>query len=130
MNSACGFKNTGMTIRSKITGIVTLVNFCRILSRNLVVTQVVNLHESLPSVTCPEMNMQKHNVFVTAIVARGRSHCWRHLHYQPCKLMLKVNLHFRHLPDLPIPRRLLQCNPKVGVCRIFEVGQELTERWN
>ena len=59
VNSACSFKNIRMTIRSEIIGIVMLDNFCRTLSRNFVVTQVANLHESLPSVTCHEMNMQK-----------------------------------------------------------------------
>ena len=82
VNSACSFKNIRMTIRSEIIGIVMLDNFCCTLSRNFVVTQVANLHESFPSVTCHEMNMQKHNVFVNAIVAIGRSHCWRHLHYE------------------------------------------------
>ena len=51
---------------------VTLGNFSCNLSRNFVAPLRHKLHGSLPSVTCPVMNMPR-NVFVAVTVARSRT---------------------------------------------------------
>ena len=53
-------------------GAVTLGNFSCNLSRNFVAPLLHKLPGSLPSVTCPEMNMPR-SVFVAVTVARSRT---------------------------------------------------------
>ena len=53
-------------------GAVTLGNFSSNLSRNFIASLRHKLPESLPSVTCVEMNMSR-NVFVVVTVARSRT---------------------------------------------------------
>ena len=88
------FISAALVCRGK--GTVTLGNFPCNLSRNLVAPLRYQLHESLPSVTCPETNITARNVFVAVTVARSRSNFLllatvavtkniaRHVHLRPC----------------------------------------------
>ena len=57
--------------RLRTKGAVTLGNFSCNLSRNCVAPLQHKLHESLPSVTCPDMNLSR-NVFVAGTIAQSR----------------------------------------------------------